>query len=402
MSDLQPEYDASAVRAAFPALAEGPVRFDAPGGSQTPAVVAQAVARAMTEGLCQRGTATPSERRTDQVTLDARSAMADLLDADPAGVAFGRSMTQLTMDLARTLAEDWGPGDEIVVSRLDHDANIRPWLIAAQRVGAMVRWLEFDPVTTEPAPIESVLSERTRLVAITAASNLFGTRPHLGSTAAAVHDVGALLSVDAVHLVPHAPVSLSGLGADVVLCSPYKFFGPHLGVLAADPAFLETLHPDKLLPSSDAVPERFELGTLPYELLAGVTACVDFLADLTTGEGNRPTRLRAAMTAVHQHEVHLAQRLTEGLSRLDGLTIHGTPRSRTPTFPITAEQHTPRQVSDHLADHGILAPAGHFYAIEAARHAGLGDGVTRVGLSAYTTRADIDVLLQALATIATA
>ena len=199
-----------------------------------PLVVAQAVADAMTSGLCQRGTLTATERRTDSVTLAARQAIADLVGGDPGGVVLGRSMTQLTMDLARTLAQGWGPGDEVVVTRLDHDADIRPWVIAAERAGATVRWLGFDPVTTELDDVTPLLSEHTRLVAVTGASNLFGTRPDVAAIAAAAHAVGALVFVDAVHLTPHAPVDLAELGADVLVCSPYKFFGPHLGALSVN------------------------------------------------------------------------------------------------------------------------------------------------------------------------
>ena len=278
-----PEDFTARVRAAFPALADGTAYFDGPGGSQVPAVVARAVADAMTSGLSNRGTVTASERRAEAIVVDARSALGDLLGSDPRGVVLGRSMTQLTFDVARTLADDWGPGDEVIVTRLDHDANLRPWITWAQRAGATVKRLGFDPVTAELDDITPLLSDRTRLVALTAASNLFGTRPDVRAVADAAHASGALVYVDAVHLTPHAPVDRAALGADFVACSPYKFFGPHLGAVAADPALLELLRPNKLLPSSDVVPERFELGTLPYELLAGVTAAVDFIADLAPG-----------------------------------------------------------------------------------------------------------------------
>ncbi|MFD0852584.1 aminotransferase class V-fold PLP-dependent enzyme, partial [Actinomadura adrarensis] len=200
--------------------------------------------------------------------------------ADPSGIVFGRSATQLAYDFSRALAKTWAPGDEVIVTRLDHDSNIRPWVHAAEASGATVRWADFDPTTGE-LPVESItglLSPRTRLVAVTAASNLIGTRPHIPVIARAVHGAGALLYVDGVHYTAHASVDFEALGADFLACSPYKFLGPHLGVLAARPSLLETLHPDKLLPSTDAVPERFELGTLPYELLAGTRAAVDFLA----------------------------------------------------------------------------------------------------------------------------
>ncbi len=263
-------YDVNAVRTHFPALADGLARFDGPGGSLVPDVVADAVRDALVAGMCQRDPSAEPGRRTEQTVQDARAAMGRFLGTDPGGVVFGRSTTALTFDLARTLSRGWGPGDEVVVSRLDHDANVRPWVIAAERAGATVRWLEFDVETTEPDDVGPLLSDRTRVVAVTGASNLLGTRPDVAGIAAQAHEAGALVFVDAVHLAAHAPVDRAALGADVVTCSPYKFCGPHLGVLAADPAFLESLDPDKLAPAPTAAPDKFEVGTLSWELLAGV------------------------------------------------------------------------------------------------------------------------------------
>ena len=389
--------DVDALRSQFPALDDGVARFDAPGGSLVPTPVAEAVAGAMTSGMCQRGVTTAAQRRTEQTVLDARAAIGDLLATDPAGVVFGRSMTQLTFDLARVLARGWGPGDEIVVTRLDHDANIRPWVVAAEDVGATVRWLDFDPVTCELDDVTAVLSEHTKLVTLTGASNLVGTRPDVAAISAAAHQAGALVHVDAVHLTPHSVVDRDLLGADLITCSPYKFFGPHLGALAAAPALLETLHPDKLLPSSDAVPERYELGTLPYEMLAGVTAAVDFIADVEPATGARRDRLRASMTAIEAHEDALLDHLLDGLGALERVTVHGSPARRTPTVLLSLEGEDSAAVSERLAAAGVYAPAGSFYAIEASRHAGLGDaGGVRVGLAPYTSRDDVDRLLAAL------
>ncbi len=382
------DYDVERVRASFPALADGLARFDGPGGSLVPREVADAVAAAMTLGMCQRGTLTAPERAAEAVTVGAREAMARFLDADPAGIVFGRSMTANTFDLARTLAQSWGPGDEVVVTRLDHDADVRPWVIAAERAGATVRWLGFDPATTELDDVATVLSDRTRLVAVTGSSNLFGTRPDVRAVADAAHAVGALVHVDAVHLAAHAPVSMADLGADVVSCSPYKFLGPHLGVLAADPALLETLHPDKLLPSADDVPERFELGTLPYEQLAGVTAAVDFIGSI------------GGMTAIEAHESQLLERLLAGLADLPRVRSFGAPVRRTPTVLLHVDGADDTAVREHLAGRGVIAPNGSFYAIEASRHAGLGDaGGVRVGIAAYTSEDDVDRLLEALADV---
>lgn len=390
-----------ALRAHFPALADGAARFDGPGGSLVPRSVAHAVAGALAAGLCQRGSLSDSQRRTEAVTAGARAAIGDLLGTDPGGVVFGRSMTALTFDLARTLALAWGPGDEIVVTRLDHDANIRPWVVAAERAGATVRWLGFDPDTGELDDLDTVLGERTRLIAVTAASNLLGTRPDVADLTSRAREVGALSYVDAVHLAPHAVVDRAALGADLLVCSPYKLFGPHLGALAADPALLETLHPDKLLPSTEAVPERFELGTLPYELLAGVSAAVDFVADLApdsaddpAGPADRRARVLAGMRSVEEHEAALLATLLTGLARLDGVIVHGHPTRRTPTVLFTVDGLAPVEVQRRLADLDVHAPAGSFYALEASRHLGLGDtGGVRVGLAAYTSPEDVDRLL---------
>ena len=391
--------DVNRVRAAFPAISDEVAHFDGPGGSQTPEVVARAVAETMVAGLANRGTVTAAERRADEVVLASRAAVADLLGADPRGIVVGRSATQLTMDFARLLSRQWSPGDEIVVSRLDHDSNIRPWVIAAEAVGAVVRWADFDPSTGE-LPVEAVtglLTERTRLVAVTGASNLIGTRPDTAAIGAAAHKVDALLYVDGVHLTAHAPIDLEEVGADLFVCSPYKFFGPHHGLAAASPELLETLSPDKLLPSTDAVPERFELGTLPYELLAGTTATVDFIAGLIPGEGDRRSRVLASMSAVEQHEGRLLARLLEGLDALPHITVHGHPRHRTPTVLMTHAHQPAPAIHERLATAGINAPASHFYALEASRHLGLGDvGGVRVGLAPYTTEAEVDRLLTAL------
>jgi cysteine desulfurase family protein (TIGR01976 family) len=390
-------YDVTKVRAHFPALALGVAHFDGPGGSQTPDVVADAVAATLRSGISNRGTVTAAERVADGVVTAARAAMGDLLGADPRGVVFGRSMTQLTYDLSRTLAKDWGPGDEVVVSRLDHDANVRPWVQAAAAVGATVRWAEFDPATGElpPDAVAAQLTEATRLVAVTGASNLIGTRPDVPRIADAAHAAGALLFVDGVHLTAHAPVDLAGLRADFYACSPYKFLGPHCGVLAAAPARLETLRPDKLLPATDDVPERFELGTLPYELLAGTTAAVDFIAGLAPAPGvDRRADVLAAMAAVEAHEDRLRERLEAALDGLDGVVRHSRAARRTPTVLLTFPGRRAADAYTFLAGLGVNAPAGNFYALEPSRHLGLGDdGGLRAGLAPYSDDDDVDRLI---------
>jgi len=392
-------FDVRAVREHFPALKAGYAHFDGPGGSQVPDVVAEAVATTMLSPLANRGRVTAAERTADDIVLGARQAMADLLGADPGGVVFGRSMTALTYDLARTLAATWGPGDEVVVTRLDHDANVRPWVQAAAAAGATVRWAEFDPTTGELAAerVAAVLSPRTRLVAVTAASNLIGTRPPVRAITDLAHEAGALCYVDGVHYSAHAAVHLDALGADFFACSPYKFLGPHCGVLAADPELLETLRPAKLLPSTDAVPERFELGTLPYELLAGTTAAVEFLASLGPDDGPRRQRLVAAMSTIEAYEDGLRARIEAGLDELPTVVRYSRAAHRTPTLLLGFTGRAPAAAYRFLAERGVNAPAGAFYAIEASRWLGLGDtGALRVGLAPYVDESDVDRLLAAL------
>ena len=395
-------YDVAAVRDRFPALKAGFAHFDGPGGSQVPDSVADAVARTLLSPLANRGTVTEAERTADGIVHDARAAVADLLGADARGVVFGRSMTELTFAMARTLAATWEPGDEVVVTRLDHDANIRPWIIAAAAVGATVRWAEFDPASAELTEddVAAVLSPRTRLVAITAASNLLGTRPPVRAVADLAHAVGALVYVDGVHNTAHTPVHVSALGADFYACSPYKFLGPHCGVLAADPALLETLRPAKLAPSTDAVPERFELGTLPYELLAGTTAAVEFLAAIGNGPGSRRERLLVSMAALEAYEDGLRARIEAGLAELPSITVYSRAAHRTPTL-LLGMGGCEQEAYAFLAARGVNAPAGSFYALEASRRLGLGDtGALRVGLAPYVDDTDVDRLLEALSAFA--
>jgi cysteine desulfurase family protein (TIGR01976 family) len=393
-------YDVAALRAQFPALTEGAAHFDGPGGSQVPRPVGKAVADALTSAVANRGQITAAERRADALVNEGRAALAELLGADPGGIVFGRSMTQLTYDVSRTLAKQWQPGDEIVVTRLDHDANVRPWVQAAQAVGATVRWADFDPASTEltVADVAAAMSPRTRLVAVTAASNLIGTRPPIAAIAELVHRAGALLYVDGVHFTAHTPVDVGALGADFFVFSPYKLLGPHCGVLAAAPELLQTLHPDKLLPATDAVPERFEFGTLPYELLAGCTAAINFIAQLSPEP--RPTRRQnviAAMQAIEAHEQALQRRIETALAELPDVVLHSRAANRTPTLLISVAGVPSTEPQVFLAERGVNAPAGSFYALEPSRRLGLGDtGALRIGLAPYTSDGDVDRLLTGL------
>jgi cysteine desulfurase family protein (TIGR01976 family) len=392
-------FDVDKVRAHFPALDSGLTFFDGPGGSQTPDAVGRAVADTLIRPLSNRGSLTEAQRNAETAVLECRAALGDLLGADAGGVVFGRSFTQLTFDFSRALAKEWRPGDEVVVTRLDHDSNVRPWVIAAEAAGAVVRWADFDPATGEldRAGLAALLTDRTRLVAVTGASNLIGTRPDLRAIADDVHAAGALLYVDAVHLVPHAVVDLDAIGADLIGCSAYKFLGPHCGIVAGRPDLLERLRPDKLVPAPDRVPEKFELGTLPYELMAGTTAAIDFLARLVPGTGTRRERLVSSLTALEEHEDRLRVRVEDGMAALPGATLHSRAVVRTPTVLATFDGVDAQELAAALAARGINAPAGTFYAYEPARRIGLGDsGALRVGLAPYTNDDDVDRLLEGL------
>lgn len=393
--------DVAAVRAHFPSLATGTAHFDAPGGTQTPRAVGEAIAATLTGPLSNRGSGARSELNAEAAIADFRAAYADFLGVPPAGVVYGRSATQLTYDFSRALAKTWGPGDEVVVSRLDHDCNVRPWVQAAEARGATLRWLDVDPATAEldMASVEAAIGPRTRLVAVTAASNLLGTRPPVRAIADRAHAHGALVYVDGVHHAAHALVDVAALGADLFVCSPYKFLGPHCGVLGADPALLETIWPDKLAPSTTAVPERFEFGTLPYELMAGATAAVDFIAGLAPGgAATRRERLRASTHAVDEHEMRLRRRLDEACAALGPrVVVRSRAADRTPTMLLTFPDRSPAAARDHLLARDVLAQAGTFYALETGRRLGIEqEGGLRMGMAPYVSDEDVERLVEGL------
>lgn len=397
-------YDIERIRSHFPALRAGAAHFDGPGGTQTPDVVARAVADTLVSAIANRGYVTVAERAAEEVVTQCRAALGDLLGADPRAIVFGRSATQLTYDFSRAIAKTWAPGDEIVVSRLDHDSNVRPWVQAAAAVGVTVRWAEFDPATGDQSASDFAahIGERTRLVAMTAASNLIGTRPPVAEVAALAHAVGALCWVDGVHATAHEVADIAALGCDFYTCSPYKLMGPHCGVVtAARPELLESLHPDKLLPATEVVPERFELGTLPYELMAGTTAAVDFVAGFAEGSGSRRQRILDSYAALAEHEDALRARLEPAVRALPGVRVYSNAALRTPTLLLSIDGIDSQEIYRALAAENINAPAGSFYALECSRHLGLGDaGAVRVGLAPYTSDDDIDRLIAALRVIA--
>ena len=404
-------FDVARVRAAYPALTDGYAYLDGAAGTQVPTAVIEAIADTYRSGIGNAGGAFPASGRADAIVAECRRALADLTGAEPDGVILGPNMTTLTYRLADTLSRQWGPGDEVVVSRLDHDANIRPWVQAAARSGATLRWAEVDSSTAElpAAQYGDLLSERTRLVAVTAASNIVGTRPDVPAIAAAAHAVGALCYVDGVHATPHVPVDVRALGADFYATSAYKWSGPHIGTVVADPALLGTLHPDKLAPAPPGVPGRFERGTAAFADLAGVAAAVDHLAALDPrATGTRRQKILASMAAVERYEGQLFARLHDGLAAMRHVTLYGPAAAggqankaarRTPTAFFTVAGYTPREVAAALAARQVNVWNGDNYAWELVRAFDLHDsgGGVRAGLVHYNDQAEVDRLLAAVA-----
>jgi len=407
-------FDVKRVRAAYPALSDGYAYLDGAAGTQVPAAVIEAIADAYRSGIGNVGGTFPASGRSGSIVAECRQALADLTGASPGGVILGPNMTTLTYRLADTLSRGWGAGDEIIVSRLDHDANVRPWVQAAARRGATVRWAEVDMSTTELQAVQygDLLSERTRLVAVTAASNVVGTRPDVAAIAAAAHAVGALVYVDGVHATPHVPVDVGALGADFYATSAYKWSGPHIGTVVAEPALLETLHPDKLAPAPESVPDRFERGTAAFADLAGVIAAVEHLACLgpvpntpdnpDTAASSRRQRVLSSMAAVEEYETRLFARLLGGLGAMEHVTLYGRAARRAPTAFFTVAGHSPRQVAEHLARRQVNVWNGDNYAWELAGALGLRDagGAVRAGLVHYNDEADVDRLLTAVGELA--
>jgi cysteine desulfurase family protein (TIGR01976 family) len=395
-------FEVGRVREQYPALGDGFAYLDGAAGTQLPESVIAAIGDAYRAGLGNVGGAFPASRRADVITSECRKAVADLTGGQPDGVILGPSMTALTYRMASTLAASWRPGDEVIVSRLDHDANVRPWVQAAARAGAGLRWAEVDAATGElpAAQFGELLSARTVLVAVSAASNVIGTRPDVAAITRMARAAGALSYVDGVHATPHGPVDVAALGADFYATSAYKWSGPHVGALIADPALLNTLLPDKLASSANSVPERFEQGTLPFADLAGVTAAVEHLASLDGAvSGTRRERVLGSMSAVHAHEQELFAGLLGGLDSMDHVTTYGKAARRTATAYFTVAGSTPLQVAEHLAMRGINVWNGHNYAWELTRVLGIRDAgsAVRAGLVHYNDQSDVARLLEAVA-----
>jgi cysteine desulfurase family protein (TIGR01976 family) len=409
-------FDVAAVRALYPALADGHAYLDGAAGTQVPFPVIEAIVAAYRAGLGNLDGAFAASARSGAIVAGARAAVADLVGATPEGVVFGPSATALAYRMADALSRAWTSGDDVVVSRLDHDSNVRPWIQAAGRAGVTVKWAEVDLVTGElpAAQYADLIGPRTRLVAVTAASNAIGTIPDVAAIAEFAHAAGALCYVDGVHATPHVPVDVATLGADFYTTSAYKWSGPHLAALAAGPELLETVWPDKLAPASNAVPWRFERGTLPFADLAGVTAAVDHLAALAPhaspgpagpGPGASPAsrreRVLTSMAAVEAYEAALFARLTGGLAKLDRVTLYGKAARRAPTAFFGVAGETPRAVAEHLAARGVNVWDGDNYAYELCTALGLEpDGAVRAGLVHYNDASDVDRLLDGVADLA--
>jgi cysteine desulfurase family protein (TIGR01976 family) len=372
----------------FPGLRSGWARLDGPAGTQMVDSAIEAMAEFMRSGdNANHGGLFEAAHRTDDLVASARASVGTLLGGDPRGVAFGPSMTAMTMRFAAAAVK---PGDEIVLSRLDHDANVSPWLIAAERAGATVRFADPDPETLElPASaVDAVLSDHTRWVAVTAASNAVGTVPDLPGIVAVAHAAGANVYVDAVHAAPHRRIDVEALECDALACSAYKWFGPHVGILWGRPELLEELRPDKLRPSSDEVPDRFELGTLPFESLAGVRAAADYV-------------LSADWEAVRAHEDALLAAALDGLRAMPHVTVYGAARDRAPTLMFNVRGRTADEVAAALAARQIAVWQGNYYAWELERFLGLEPhGAVRAGFVHYNDEADAERLLAAVSDLA--
>jgi cysteine desulfurase family protein (TIGR01976 family) len=390
--------DVARVRGLFPGLSDGLLHADGPGGALVPESVVRAVSQAMRVPIANRGGVFAASARAEQLVSGARSAVADLAGGAPSGVVLGANMTSLTYAVARALGKHWRRGDEIVVSRLDHDANIRPWLQIADELGMVVKWAEVDIETGELPDwqYDELLTDRTRLVAVTAASNAIGTCPDVAAIATRAHRVGALVYVDAAHAAPHMPLDVAELEADFLALSAYKWCGPHVGALVARPDLLDELRPDKLVPAPDRVPDRFEQGTPPFELYAGVAASVDHLAGLCPdATGTRRERLTASMAAVSSYEETLFDRLDGALRSMAHVQVLGSPRYRMPTLSFTVSRMRPRQVTRELARRGVCAWDGDFYSRELFDAIGVNEtgGAVRLGLLHYNTLEEVDHLI---------
>ena len=380
-------FDVGAARARFSALESDLAFFDGPGGTQVPDEVIDAIATYLRESNANVSGPYETSRRTERLVADSRVAAASFLGSAPDEVIFGAKMTTLNFALSRTAAREWNEGDEIVVTRLDHDGNVSPWLELAHDLGLVVRFADIrEDTTLDLEDLAAQLTDRTRVVAFPWASNAVGTLVDVARVAELAHEAGALAWVDAVHYGPHGPIDVAAVGADVLICSPYKFYGPHLGLAYGKSELLERWRPYKVRPASDdPLGHRFETGTLPHELLAGFVAAVEYVDSI-------------GWEAIQAHERELGQRFLDGLP--DSCTLYGVNSmdGRVSTFAFNVEGQTPRAVAERLGEHNIAVWKGNYYAVEVMKRLGLDEGAVRAGIVHYNTADEVDRLLAELQT----
>jgi cysteine desulfurase family protein (TIGR01976 family) len=410
-------FDLEAVRAQFPALAitddgQRRIYFDNPAGTQVPASVAAAVSDCLLTSSANLGGNFPTSQRADDIVASARSAMADFLNAPSHDeIVFGQNMTTITLHLSRSIGRLFQPGDEIILSRMDHDANVWPWVLLARDLELEVKWLEFDAATFEfdLATLDELITDRTRLICVGGASNLTGTLNDVTTICEKARAAGALSYIDAVQSVPHVETDVQAIGCDFLVCSPYKFFGPHQGVLWGRREVLEQLEPYKVRPAYSSIPWCFETGTQSHEGLAGITAAIDYFAWIGQsmgGKQSRPEALRAAMALMFEYEKALASHLISGLQATGGVVVQGITAPdaldrRVPTVSFTHSTLAPDAIAESLVEENIYVWSGHNYAVEVARTLGVLEtgGVVRVGPVHYNSIAEIDEFLEALGRI---
>lgn len=403
-------FDPARLRQQFPALhiqrnGRTPIFLDGPAGTQVPQRVIDAIAHYLTHCNANHGGAFATSRDSDRLLDDAHQAAADFLNAPSADeIVFGQNMTTLTFHLSRSVGRTWRPNDEVIVTRLDHDANVSPWVLAARDAGATVRFVDVQPedCTLDLESFRSQLNERTKLVAVGLASNVTGTINPAATIAAEAKRVGAAVFVDAVHFAPHGPIDVQGLGCDFLACSAYKFFGPHVGILWGKRDLLESLAAYKVRPASNELPGKWMTGTQNHEGIASTAACIDYLAEIGNGNDRR-SRLRSAMNAIQEYERGLARRLLAGLAERSRFTVWGIRdlarlKERVPTVIITDRHLSPRRIAEFLAEREIYAWNGNNYAQEISERLGLeaSGAFVRLGLVHINTEAEIDATLAAL------
>jgi len=403
---MQRTFDVQAVRQQFPALrrthgGRKVVYLDGPGGSQVAKPAIDAVARYMTDGGANLHGAFPTSIETEEILRDTRQAAADFLGAEPDEVAFGANMTTLTFAISRALARTWDSSSGIVVTELDHRANVDPWLLAAAETGAKVRWVSVDPetLTLDPDDIERAIDEKTKLVAVGLASNAVGTINDVAAIARRAHEAGAFVAVDAVHAAPHIPIDRERLGADVLTCSAYKFFGPHVGATVVKRDLLEAMSVYRVEPAPDYIPGRLETGTQNHEGIAGVKGAIEFISSLGDGDSRRE-KLVTGMKAIEEYEADLASKFRAALREIPGVKLYAAPDGvpKTPTLAFRVEGRSPRGLCEHIAQEGFFVADGHFYASTLAEKLGILDkgGWIRAGLAPYNTEEEVDGFIESL------